>query len=211
MRGANWRRLPALRTWLPLPPRARGKLRQPPGADGRAASTPACAGQTEPLPSATTQPEPLPPRARGKLIHRGHGGPIFASTPACAGQTRRGGCSPPPCCLYPRVRGANPDGGVRMTPLIPLPPRARGKLLAVDVEEGEPPSTPACAGQTLGLDGGVGGYASTPACAGQTRRSSPSSPHLHLYPRVRGANEHFDMMTGFTDPLPPRARGKLCG
>mgnify|MGYP000871829763 CR=1 FL=1 len=95
-----------------------------------------------------------------------------------------------------------------MTPLIPLPPRARGKLLAVDVEEGEPPSTPACAGQTLGLDGGVGGYASTPACAGQTFEIDMLHARHPLYPRVRGANARVPQGPRSCAPLPPRARGK---
>ena len=110
------------------------------------------------------------------------------STPACAGQTRRGRGRSRGGGLYPRVRGANLDGVLRGGGGEPLPPRARGKLSATMI---------------LFMTG-----TSTPACAGQTGSSDPSGCSGPLYPRVRGANSYLTDAEAYTEPLPPRARGK---
>ena len=133
--------------------------------------------------------QPLPPRARGKLppFEGPFGG--GASTPACAGQTTATSRSRWSSSLYPRVRGANSEGGVFPSPLLPLPPRARGKLMAAFRPSVASASTPACAGQTHGRVQALGGE--------------------RLYPRVRGANMTVNHEVDGGDPLPPRARGKL--
>ena len=133
----------------------------------------------------------LSPRVRGKLAV-----PFFqpeneGSIPACAGEAvqRCGPRNSPK--VYPRVCGGSRAGaGVSPRP-VGLSPRVRGKLL--DDWRAERPlgSIPACAGEALAR-----------------RRRTGSGK---VYPRVCGGSSSSTLVTGPTDGLSPRVRGKRQG
>ncbi len=151
------------------PPRVRGK----PGAleicvvGGRI--TPACAGKTgrkrhergayadhprvcgenDRMNDNRTRVKGSPPRVRGKpnigiFCHSSR-----RITPACAGKTL---CA---CRLHrkisdhPRVCGENPSARIDLGVTLGSPPRVRGKLRTVAIQDGRGRITPACAGKTL--------------------------------------------------------------
>ena len=132
--------------------------------------------------------EGLSPLARGKRhLHperQGQQGPI----PAGAGETRARSSSASASRAYPRWRGGNRHGELRVAGIQGLSPLARGKLRA---------------GLLLRRWQGP-----IPAGAGETRVVLDGDGPIWAYPRWRGGNIHRSLSDIQGQGLSPLARGK---
>ena len=140
--------------------------------------------------TSTLSPE-IPPRARGRdmrpLTHLTRSG----NTPACAGKSPARVDQLVCERKYPRVRGEESGRRPRTRRGPEIPPRARGRVVPRARRRNR--------------------SGNTPACAGKRRHMIVDHVNLRKYPRVRGEERAFWIVSSSAPEIPPRARGRAGG